>query len=74
MRRAVDAFKALYGAAACVGIENLCNSDWQSSDHSDVGQASQEVWNEFRDKAAAGRKGLETRRLEWRSTKVCLWI
>ncbi|KAI0731278.1 hypothetical protein C8Q76DRAFT_612206, partial [Earliella scabrosa] len=53
MWRAVDAFKALYGAAACVGIENLCNSDWQSSDHSDVGQASQEVWNEFRDKAAA---------------------
>lgn len=70
MRRAVNAFKSLYSDALTIGVESLCLTEWQSSEHSDIGEATQDVWNTYRDKVCAGKNSLEVRRLEWRSEKV----
>ncbi|KAI0749922.1 hypothetical protein C8Q80DRAFT_1100827, partial [Daedaleopsis nitida] len=63
MRRAVDTFKILYGEAQTIGVEALCLTNWQSLEHSDLGAATEADWNLFRDKAAAGKTGVELNRI-----------
>ncbi|KAI0070304.1 hypothetical protein K474DRAFT_1713445 [Panus rudis PR-1116 ss-1] len=66
-RRAIPKFRAKYGDENTVGIEQLIETDYQSSDASDCGNATEESFNEHRKANGGGTQGLETRRLEWRS-------
>ncbi|PIL25673.1 hypothetical protein GSI_11423 [Ganoderma sinense ZZ0214-1] len=70
MRKALEAFKAAHGLENTVGVEMLCHTDWQSSEHSDIGEATEGEWTEHRDRAHAGAQGVEVRRLVWRSEKL----
>lgn len=70
MRHTINAFKSLYSDALTISIQSLCLTEWQSSEHSDIREATQDVWNMYHDKVCAGKNSLEVPRLEWWSQKV----
>lgn len=67
LREAVPAFLEAYGKENCVGIEELIDTDYVDSEHSDVGEATKEEWERCR-KAMGGQ--LEVRQRVWVSEKV----
>lgn len=74
MRRGgIPGFAAEYGAEAAAGLEDAIVTDWQSSEHSDCGEASQSEWEAERAKhARCGKNALEIRKEEWRSPQVSI--
>ncbi len=70
--------KAKYGEDVTVGLEELVQTDWQSSECSDSGEVAEQEWLEFRKSHGGDPNGLEIRRKVWRSTQVisifCLHI
>ncbi|KAI1783782.1 hypothetical protein LXA43DRAFT_902877 [Ganoderma leucocontextum] len=63
MRKALEAFNATHGPENTIGVEMLCHTDWQSSEHSDIGDATEAEWTEHRDRGLAGAQDIELNRI-----------
>ena len=70
-RQAVTEFKSRYGDEKTVGVEEVLQSDYMSSEHSDIGEVPEAEWNAHRDAQGHGLS-LEIRTKEWRSEPVSL--
>jgi hypothetical protein len=71
-RKAMAHFRAIYGEENTVGLESIILTDYQSSEHSDIGAVPEAEYRAHRRSQGAGDHGLERRREEWRSLMVSL--
>ncbi|KAK0240416.1 hypothetical protein EDD85DRAFT_950255 [Armillaria nabsnona] len=62
-----ESFSVKYGWDDVEGFDHLLKSDWASSEHSDVGDADPEEWNQHHQVMGAGKDGLEVQPLHWHS-------
>lgn len=44
LREGKDLFRATYGVAETEGIDDLIDTDWESEDHLDYGNATEDEW------------------------------
>ncbi|TRM56026.1 hypothetical protein BD626DRAFT_576190 [Schizophyllum amplum] len=63
----VAAHRAQDGADNFVGIDEILDTDYMSSEHSDEGQITKVEWDARRLKYSGGDSALEVRKLHWRS-------
>jgi hypothetical protein len=71
-RKAIPHFQAIYGEDETVGLESILLTDYQSSEHSDIGAVPEVEYKNHRRRQGAGDHGLERRREEWRSPLVSM--
>ena len=58
------------GEAETFGIEEIIQTDWQSSEHSDAGLVPIDEYRAHRRRHGGGDTGFELRREQWRSLPV----
>ncbi|KAL1703139.1 hypothetical protein EV121DRAFT_292653 [Schizophyllum commune] len=63
----VEVHRGQGGIDDCVGIKDIIDTDYMSSEHSDVGNASKADWDSRRRKFGGGASALEVRKPRWRS-------
>ncbi|KII93304.1 hypothetical protein PLICRDRAFT_386169 [Plicaturopsis crispa FD-325 SS-3] len=70
LRKQTDNFRAFYGEEETVGLEDLIQTDWMSSEHDDPGNVTVEQWKQHRLDHNGGTNGIEVRKEGWRSKQL----
>ncbi|KAG6819709.1 hypothetical protein H0H93_009403 [Arthromyces matolae] len=72
MRQNIQGFEDLYGKTKTVGLREIIHTDYMSSEHSDCGNVSNDVYTAHRASKIGGgmTNGFEIRRPEWRSKQM----
>lgn len=70
-RQGLVGFRKVYGEEDTAGAEAYICSDYMSSEHDDIGDATQEEWDAAKEAAGcAGRNAWEVRAVKWRAQQV----
>lgn len=74
MREAVALAEAVHGQEKTVGLMEIIQTDWMSSEHSDCGNMDPDDFKKHREQQIGFNKGWEVRKLSWRARKVRLHL